>query len=189
MGCAGGRTQLGAQHLLAVCPGFRLGDLLAAARAGLPLELHWRQWAFVNCLIKNADMGRESCAPYFAHALWLCHPGLAKLCPSPTAAPCPTHVVDELLDHPVPLTLVVLCSVLAVLHQADLVGEAQDDSQLLQQVDAVPLEAVVPKQGRVRFAEHDEGFLLGTDSTDPIMAQPGSRVSSPGCAGMGTSWE
>lgn len=60
MGCAGGRTQLGAQHPLAVCPGFSLGDLLAAARAGPPLELHWCQWAFVSCLIKSADTGRQS---------------------------------------------------------------------------------------------------------------------------------
>lgn len=71
-------------------------------------------------------------------------------------------MLDELLDHAVPLPLLVLRPVLAVLHQPDLVAEAQDDGQLLQQVDAVTLEAVVPKQGRVGLAEHDKGLFLHT---------------------------
>lgn len=176
MGCAGGRTQLGAQHPLAVCPGFRLGDLLAAARAELSLELHWCQWAFVSCLIKSVDMGRESCAPYIAHALRLCHPGLATLCPNPTAAPCPTHVVNELLDHPVPLALVVLRSVLAVLHQANLIGEAQDDSQLLQQVDAVPSKRSFPKRAVSDLRNMTKGSSWARTAQTPLWLSlaPGS---------------
>lgn len=78
-----------------------------------------------------------------------------------------THMIDELLDHAVPLPLVVLRAVFPVLHQPDLVGEAQDDGQLLQQVDAVALKAVVPKEGGVGLAEHDEGLLLDTAKQKP----------------------
>lgn len=92
------------------------------------------------------------------------HPRLSP----PSAAPLPmlqpsfTHVVNELLDHSIPLPLLILRPVFPVLHQPDLVGEAQDDGQLLQEVDAVALKAVVPKQSRVGLTEHDKGLFLHT---------------------------
>ena len=69
-------------------------------------------------------------------------------------------MVDELLDHAVPLALVVLCPVFPILHQPDLVGEAQDVGQFFEQVDAVALKPVIPKQGPVGLPEHDKGLLL-----------------------------
>lgn len=91
----------------------------------------------------------------------MCIEDLAK----PPGWPCPwrshpTYVIDELLDHAVPLALVVLCPIFPVLHQPDLVGEAQDVGQFLKQVDAVSLKPVIPKQGPVRLPEHDKGLLL-----------------------------
>lgn len=67
---------------------------------------------------------------------------------------------DELLDHAVPLALVVLKAVLSIRSQMDLVGEAQDVGELLQQVDAESLEAVVPDQRPVRLLKHDIWLLL-----------------------------
>lgn len=91
----------------------------------------------------------------------MCIEDLAK----PLGRPCPwcshpTYVVDELLDHAVPLALVILCPVFPILHQPDLVGEAQDVGQFLEQVDAVALKPVIPKQGPVGLPEHDKGLFL-----------------------------
>ena len=71
-------------------------------------------------------------------------------------------MVDELADHPVPLALVVLRPVLPVRHQFDLVGEAQDVGQLLQQVQAVALKAVVAAQLLVRLLVHHVRVFLCT---------------------------
>ena len=69
-------------------------------------------------------------------------------------------MVDELAHHAVPLALVVLGAVLPVRHQLDLVGEAEDVGQLLEQVQAVALEAVVPVQRLVRLLVHHIRVLL-----------------------------
>lgn len=88
-----------------------------------------------------------------------------------------THVVDELLDHAVPLSLLILRPVFPVLHQPDLIGEAQDDGQLLQEVDAVALKAVVPKQSCVGLTEHDEGLFLHTKRQKvPVVGWPWSLL-------------
>lgn len=74
-----------------------------------------------------------------------------------------TYMVDELPDHPVPLPLVVLGTVLPVCHQSDLVGEAQDVGELLQEVQAVTLEAVVPTQLLVRLFVHHIWIFLHSE--------------------------
>lgn len=71
-------------------------------------------------------------------------------------------MLDELLDHAVPLSLLVLRAVLAVGNQPDLIGEAQDVGQLLQQVDAKPFKAVVADERLVRLLKHDVWLLLST---------------------------
>ena len=86
-----------------------------------------------------------------------------------------THVLDELTDHAVPLALVVLGAVASVGDQPDLVGEAQDVGQLLQQVDAEALEAVVPHQRLVRLLKHDVWLLL---PRRPQTGEPGQLPSS-----------
>lgn len=83
--------------------------------------------------------------------------------------PCPhpvlhvqalAYVVNELLDHAIPLALVVLGPVLAIFHQPDLVREAQDVRQLLEQVDAIALKPVIAIKGPIRLAEDDKRLLL-----------------------------
>lgn len=69
---------------------------------------------------------------------------------------------DELPDHAVPLALLVLGAVLPVRHQADLVREAQDVGQLLEQVDAESFKTVVPDERLVRLLKHDIWLLLRT---------------------------
>lgn len=71
-----------------------------------------------------------------------------------------THVVDEFPDHPVPLPLVILGAVLPVSHQPDFIREAQDVGELLQKVQAVALEAVVPTQLLVRLSVHHIWIFL-----------------------------
>lgn len=71
-------------------------------------------------------------------------------------------MLDELLDHAVPLSLLVLRAVFVIGHQPDLVGEAQDAGQLLQQVDAKPFKAVVADKRLVRLLKHDVWLLLCT---------------------------
>lgn len=66
----------------------------------------------------------------------------------------------ELPDHAVPLALLVLGAVFPIRHQADLVREAQDVGQLLEQVDAESFKAVVPHQRLVRLLKHDIWLLL-----------------------------
>lgn len=80
-----------------------------------------------------------------------------------------THVVHELLDHAVPLARVlVLGAVPPVLHQADLVREAQDAGQLSQQVYAESLEAVVPVQRLVRLLEHHIWLFLSSEKEEGV---------------------
>lgn len=86
----------------------------------------------------------------------------------------PTYMVNEFLDHAVPLALVILCPVLAILHQPDLVGEAQDVGQFLEQVNAVALEPVIPKQGLVGLPEHDKGLLLQGQTSEEATRLSGS---------------
>ena len=66
-----------------------------------------------------------------------------------------THLVDELADEAVPFA-VDERAVQAVLDRLDGVVEAADLGDLLEQVDAVALEAVVAEQGLVvdRLAQH-----------------------------------
>lgn len=71
-----------------------------------------------------------------------------------------TYMVDEFSDHPVPLPLVILGAVLAVSYQPDFIREAQDVGELLEKIQAVTLEAVVPTQLLVRLPVHHVWILL-----------------------------
>lgn len=77
-----------------------------------------------------------------------------------------THVVHQFSDHAVPLARAFLLrSVLAVLHQSQLIGEAQDSGQLSQQVDAEALETIVPVQWLIRLLEHHVRLCLWRENT------------------------
>lgn len=97
------------------------------------------------------------------------------------AAPLPAYVINELLDHAVPLALVVLRPILAVLHQPDLIREAQDVRQLLEQVYAVALKSVISVQGPVRLPEHNKGFLLQGQMEE-------QKTTVVGVVGADTGW-
>lgn len=76
-----------------------------------------------------------------------------------------THVVNQLPDHSVPLSFVILRSVLPVSHQPDFVREAQDVGELLEEIQAVTLETVVPHQLLVRLFIHDVRIFLHGGAT------------------------
>lgn len=70
-------------------------------------------------------------------------------------------MVHQLLHHAIPqASVLVLGAIPPVLHQAELIGEAQNAGQLPQQVYAVALEAAVPVQWLVRLLEHHIGLFL-----------------------------
>lgn len=72
-----------------------------------------------------------------------------------------TYVVHQFSDHPVPLARALfLGSILAILHQAHLISEAQDNSELSQEVDAVALKTIVAIQRLIRLLEHHIGLFL-----------------------------
>lgn len=71
-----------------------------------------------------------------------------------------THMFHEFSYHPIPLALIILKAILPILHQVDLIGEAQNAGQLLQQVDTEALEAVIANQRLVRLLQHDVWILL-----------------------------
>lgn len=70
------------------------------------------------------------------------------------------HVVDELSNHAVPLSLIILGSIFPINHQSDLVREAQDVGEFLQQVQAVALEPIVTHQLFVGFFIHHVRIFL-----------------------------
>lgn len=69
-------------------------------------------------------------------------------------------MVDELSNHAVPLSLIILGSIFPINHQSDLVREAQDVGEFLQQVQAVALEPIVPHQLFVGFFIHHVRIFL-----------------------------
>lgn len=71
-----------------------------------------------------------------------------------------THVVNQLPDHSVPLSFVILRSVLPISHQPDFVREAQDVGELFEKIKAVTLETIVPHQLLVRLFIHHIGIFL-----------------------------
>lgn len=77
-----------------------------------------------------------------------------------------THVVNQLSDHSVPLSFVILRSVLPISHQPDFVCEAQDVGELFEEIQTVTLETIVPHQLLVRlFIHHIRIFLRGKNKT------------------------
>lgn len=73
-----------------------------------------------------------------------------------------THMVNQLPDHSVPLSFVILRSVLPISHQTDFICEAQDVGELFEEIQAVTLETIIPHQLFVRlFMHYIRIFLRG----------------------------
>lgn len=69
-------------------------------------------------------------------------------------------MIDELSNHAIPLPLIVLGTIFAVRDKFDFVRKSKDVGELLQQVQAVTLKAVVPVQRLVRFLIHHVWVFL-----------------------------
>lgn len=94
-----------------------------------------------------------------------------------------TYVVHELSDHPIPLARALfLGSILAILHQSHLISEAQDSSELSQQIDTVALKTIVAIQRLIRLLEHHIGLFLWRDKTVIVRKVP--DVSDRGFQGV-----
>lgn len=69
-------------------------------------------------------------------------------------------MLHEFLYHSIPLAFVILETILPILHQVDLIREAQNAGQLLKKVDTETLEAIIADQCLVRLLQHDVWILL-----------------------------
>ena len=70
------------------------------------------------------------------------------------------YMIYKLLDHSVPLSLVILSSIFAISNKFNIVNETQDVWQFLQQIQAISFKSVISIQGLIRFPVHHIGFFL-----------------------------
>lgn len=70
------------------------------------------------------------------------------------------YMVNEFFNHPVPLSFVILGSIFAVRNESDIIKEAQDIWQFLQQIQAISFKSVISMQGLVRFPVHHIRLFL-----------------------------